>query len=87
MNRYMPLANGDMLDSRTCMYTNTPDENFVLGLDPTDPRVVIASPCSGHGFKFSNVVGLICADLALEGTTSFDIDFLSPARFESVASL
>src|SRR4051794_8067035 len=87
MSRYMPLANGDMLDSRTCMYTNTPDENFVLGLDPTDPRFVIASPCSGHGFKFSNVVGLICADLALEGTTSFDINFLAPSRFASVASL
>jgi glycine/D-amino acid oxidase-like deaminating enzyme len=81
MSHYMPLANGRKLDARVCMYTNTPDENFVLGLDPRDPRVVIASPCSGHGFKFSNVVGRICADLALDGTTEFDIDFLSATRF------
>ena len=76
-------ADGRRLDSRVCMYTNTPDENFVLGLDPRDDRVVIASPCSGHGFKFSNVVGQICADLALDGRTDFDIDFLSPARFRT----
>ncbi|HUE45466.1 MAG TPA: N-methyl-L-tryptophan oxidase, partial [Aestuariivirgaceae bacterium] len=64
-----------------CMYTNTPDYNFILDLHPADDRVVIASPCSGHGFKFSNVIGEICADLALDGTTSFDIDFLSLGRF------
>src|SRR4051812_4104679 len=80
ISRYMPLANGRKLDSRACMYTNTPDENFVLGLDPRDPRVVIASPCSGHGFKFSNIVGVICADLALDESTPFDIDFLKPGR-------
>jgi sarcosine oxidase len=81
VRRYMPRADGRMLDSRVCMYTNTPDQNFVLGLDPRDRRVVIASPCSGHGFKFSNIVGSICADLALDGRTNFEIDFLSPARF------
>ena len=79
--RYMPLANGRRLDWRVCMYTNTPDENFIVGFHPDDPSVVIASPCSGHGFKFSNVIGVICADLALGGTTAFDIEFLSPARF------
>ena len=79
--RYMPLADGRRLDAKVCMYTNTPDDNFVLGLDPRDARVVLASPCSGHGFKFSNIVGLICADLALTGRTDFDIDFLAPARF------
>jgi sarcosine oxidase len=81
IRRYMPLADGRRLDSRVCMYTNTPDFDFVLGLDPLDERVVIASPCSGHGFKFSNVIGAICADLVLKGTTDFDIDFLSPGRF------
>ena len=83
LRRYMPRADGRRLDARVCMYTNTPDQNFVVGLDPRDERVVIASPCSGHGFKFSNVVGQICADLVLSGTTAFDIDFLSPARFAS----
>jgi sarcosine oxidase len=63
------------------MYTNTPDDNFVLGFDPQDDRVLICSPCSGHGFKFSNVIGQICADLVLSGRTGYDVDFLSPNRF------
>ena len=62
------------------MYTNTPDFNFVLDFHPAEPRVVIVSPCSGHGFKFSNIVGQIAADLVLEGTTRFDIGFLSINR-------
>ena len=81
MARYMPLANGPRLDSRVCMYTNTPDFNFILDLHPADERVVIASPCSGHGFKFSNVIGSIAADLALDGRTEFEIGFLSIKRF------
>lgn len=81
LRQYMPEADGRRLDSRVCMYTNTPDQDFILGLDPRDDRVVIASPCSGHGFKFSNVVGQICADLALTGGTDFDIDFLAASRF------
>ena len=84
-SRYMPLANGVRLDSRVCMYTNTPDENFVVGIHPDDPSIVIASPCSGHGFKFSNVIGVLCADLALTGSTAFDIDFLSPGRFSGTS--
>jgi len=83
MARYMPLANGRRLDSRVCMYTNTPDFNFILDVHPDDPRVVIASPCSGHGFKFSNIIGSMVADLALEGRTTFDIDFLSINRFRA----
>ncbi len=81
MSRYMPLANGPRLDSRVCMYTNTPDFNFILDFHPDDPRVLIASPCSGHGFKFSNIIGSIAADLVLDGRTSFEIGFLSIGRF------
>lgn len=65
----------------TCLYTNTPDLNFAVGLHPDDDRVVIVSACSGHGFKFASVMGEVAADLATKGTTSFDISFLSPARF------
>jgi len=83
MRQYMPLADGKRLDAKVCMYTNTPDENFVVGFSPADDRVLIASPCSGHGFKFSNVIGQICADLVLEGTTGFDLDFISPSRFSN----
>jgi sarcosine oxidase len=83
MTHYMPEANGRRLDSRVCMYTNTPDFNFILDFHPRDRRVVIASPCSGHGFKFSNVIGSIAADLALDGRTEFEIGFLSIDRFAS----
>ena len=86
MARYMPLANGPRLDSRVCMYTNTPDFHFILDFHPADQRVVIASPCSGHGFKFSNVIGSIAADLALEGHTEFEIGFLSIGRFARAAA-
>ena len=81
VSRYLPAANGVRRDSRVCMYTNTPDFNFILDTHPADDRVVIASPCSGHGFKFSNVIGGIAADLATQGGTDFDIDFLSLDRF------
>lgn len=81
MARHMPAANGARLDSRVCMYTNTPDFNFVLDFHPNARNVVVASPCSGHGFKFSSVIGSIVADLALAGRTDFEIGFLSVGRF------
>lgn len=84
MADHMPLANGPRLDSRVCMYTNTPDFHFILDFHPDDERVVIASPCSGHGFKFSNVIGSIVADLTLTGQTSFQIGFLAQGRFARV---
>ena len=59
------------------MYTNTRDEDFILDFHPEDRRVVLASPCSGHGFKFSPAVGEIVADLATTGSSRFD---LSPFR-------
>jgi sarcosine oxidase len=85
-DRYLPGDAGRRTDARVCMYTNTPDRNFIIGFHPANPCVVIASPCSGHGFKFSNVIGLIAADLATDGGTDFDIDFLSLERF-AVANL
>ena len=78
---HLPAANGRLLETRVCMYTNTPDDHFIIDFAPSDRRVVVASPCSGHGFKFSNVVGRICADLAADGGTDFEIRFLSLDRF------
>jgi sarcosine oxidase len=79
--RIPALSRGTFLDARTCMYTLTPDMDFVLGLHPQHPQVVIASPCSGHGYKFTSVVGEIVADLALTGTTSQPIGPFLPTRF------
>jgi sarcosine oxidase len=71
--RYFPDAAGPTMALRACLFTNTPDEHFVLDLHPEYPQVCIASPCSGHGFKFSSVVGEIMADLAERGDTRHDI--------------
>jgi len=72
---------GSVIASSTCLYTNTPDLNFVLGEDPEDPRVTIVSACSGHGFKFASVVGEMAASLATGEGVGYDLSFLSPARF------
>ncbi|MHB8613500.1 MAG: N-methyl-L-tryptophan oxidase [Candidatus Dormibacteraceae bacterium] len=65
----------------TCMYTNTPDGHFAIGLHPEDARVVVLSACSGHGFKFAPVIGEIAADLASEGQTRHDISRFAVTRF------
>jgi len=64
-----------------CMYTNTPDGDFVIDLQPEDPRIVVVSACSGHGFKFAPVIGDIAADLASERWTSRDISRFTARRF------
>ncbi len=64
-----------------CMYTVTPDRNFVIDLHPLCPQVTIVGGFSGHGFKFASVVGEIAGDLALEGATPHPIEFLRIGRF------
>jgi sarcosine oxidase len=70
-----------LVEASPCLFTTTPDRNFVLDLHPSAPNVVIASVCSGHGFKFAPVAGEILADLALDGDTRHPIDFLRLTRF------
>jgi sarcosine oxidase len=53
-----------------CFYTNTQDENFIIDTLPDDTRIVVGSICSGHGFKFAPLTGLILAQLALHGKTT-----------------
>ncbi|HEY9517598.1 MAG TPA: N-methyl-L-tryptophan oxidase [Gemmatimonadaceae bacterium] len=80
MEVFMPLvADAECVESAACMYTNTPDEHFVIDRHPGCPSVIIASPCSGHGFKFSSAIGEILADLATTGKSRFD---LSPFRLD-----
>ncbi len=79
--RHVPLLNGRLLDARPCMYTNTPDEHFVIAAHPAHPSVAIAAGFSGHGFKFVPLVGEILADLVLDGATRHPIDLFDPARF------
>lgn len=80
LRRRVPLADGERRDAKVCMYTNTGDGHFVIDRLLEDTNVVIASVCSGHGFKFATVIGEILADLVLDGETRHDIDFLSAER-------
>ena len=75
--RYFPQGAGPTMALRACMFTNTPDEHFIVDHHPDHTQVVLASPCSGHGFKFCSVMGEILADLATQdGTTRHEIGFL-----------
>ena len=81
--RYVPDAVGPAMTLTSCIFTNTPDEHFIIDLLPGDERVVVASPCSGHGFKFCAVVGEILADLAVDGSTPHDISLFRLDRFKN----
>jgi glycine/D-amino acid oxidase-like deaminating enzyme len=63
-----------------CLYTMTPDEHFVVDRHPRHPQVAFAAGLSGHGFKFTSVLGEALADLALDGKTRLPIGFLSCRR-------
>jgi len=67
----------------TCIYTMTPDSRFVIDRHPQRPNVIIASPCSGHGFKYSAAIGEILAQLVTVGGSSLDIAPFALARFSS----
>lgn len=82
VSRYFPLAAGRLLDKKTCIYTNTPDEHFMIGVLPDQPQVSVAAGFSGHGFKFASVIGEIMADLAQRGKTSHDIGLFRLDRFD-----
>ena len=75
--RRLPLAAGARRDTATCRYTMLPGEDFLLDQLPGEPNIVVASPCSGHGYKFASVVGEILADLAENGATGWPIDAFS----------
>ena len=79
--RYFPDGMGPTMALRACLFTNTPDEHFILDHHPDHAQVVLASPCSGHGYKFCSVVGEILADLATgDGITRHEIGFLRMQR-------
>jgi sarcosine oxidase len=84
--RYFPLALGPTLSLKTCMFTNTPDEHFIIDRHPDHPGIVIAAGFSGHGFKFASVIGEIVADLAIDGSTRHDISLFKMDRFDNARS-
>ena len=80
-HQYLPGASGALVETRRCLYTMTPDKHFVIDRHPEHDNVVIGAGFSGHGFKFTNLVGSILADLAIKGETEYDTSLFKISRF------
>ena len=76
-----PILNGPLRASAVCLYTNTPDGDFLIDRSPLDRRVILASPCSGHGFKFAPAIAEALADLALDAQPALDLSPFALTRF------
>ncbi len=87
MRQFLPEAGGALKSTAVCVYTNTPDEHFILDRHPVHPQVVIASPCSGHGFKFSSAIGEIAAALLSDKAVPFDLKLFALKRFGFAAGV
>jgi sarcosine oxidase len=81
VGRYFPDGNGPTVRLKVCLFTNSPDEHFILDVHPEHPEVAIAAGFSGHGYKFCSVIGEIMADLAQRGETRHDIGLFRLDRF------
>jgi sarcosine oxidase len=81
LNDVMPGAGGRLVDSRVCLYTNTADRHFIIDWLAGE-RVLVVSPCSGHGFKFASSIGEIVSQLVLEGRSWLDLSPFSLSRFQ-----
>ncbi len=84
VERYLPAGAGPTMALKACLFSNTPDEHFILDRHPEYAQVAIAAGFSGHGFKFCSVVGEIMADLTERGETSHDIGMFRLQRFTAV---
>src|SRR5215510_4289137 len=78
---HLPGANGRLARAASCLYTVAPDGDFVIDHLPGHPHVLIASPCSGHGFKFAPVIGEVLADLVTKRAQRHEIGRFSLKRF------
>ncbi|HST08143.1 MAG TPA: N-methyl-L-tryptophan oxidase [Gemmatimonadaceae bacterium] len=76
------LAAAPVRERGTCIFTNTPDHDFIVDWHPQHPNVLVSSPCSGHGFKFASAIGELQADLLTDRPPGFDI---APFRLDRFA--
>ena len=79
--RYFPTGCGPTMALKVCLFTNSPDEHFIIDHHPEHQNVVLAAGFSGHGYKFCSVVGEVLADLAQHGRTAHDIALFRLDRF------
>ena len=79
--RFVPSVAGPIVESAVCLYTNTPDHDFAIGVPRAAPGVVVVSACSGHGFKFASAIGEAAAQLALDQSPDVDLSHFRVDRF------
>jgi monomeric sarcosine oxidase len=84
--QYLPAAAGELVSTRRCLYTMTPDKHFIVDTHPHHPQVVIGAGFSGHGFKFTTLMGKMLSELAIDGATAHDTSLFKLSRFPSVAA-
>ena len=75
------LASATIREKGVCLFTNTPDHDFIIDFHPLYPQVLVSSPCSGHGFKFASAIGEVQADLLTRGESRFDFTPFRLARW------
>ncbi len=81
---HIPGLDGPVRSSATCIYTNTPDRDFIVDFHPLHKNVLILSPCSGHGFKFTSSIGEAASELVTRSRARLDLSRFSLARFGTV---
>jgi sarcosine oxidase len=79
---FLPSGDGEPLHAQVCLYTESPDSDFIIDRHPEREDVVIAAGFTGHGFKFANLVGRLLADMAEGERIAWPIDRFSIRRFE-----
>ncbi|MDQ0429216.1 monomeric sarcosine oxidase [Planomicrobium stackebrandtii] len=81
LEHYLPQANGKLKQGKTCLYTLSSDNDFIVDVHPEDSRVLFACGFSGHGFKFGSVMGEVLSQLAITGESKLDISIFALSRF------
>ena len=84
--QYLPGANGSLVSTRRCLYTMSPDKDFIIDRHREHSHVVFGAGFSGHGFKFTTLIGSILADLVLQGETESDISLFKLERFQTTVA-
>jgi len=82
-DKMFPKGNGPTMSLKTCMFTNSSDEHFIIDVHPEFPQISFAAGFSGHGYKFASVIGEILADLVINGQTDLPISLFRLGRFDS----
>jgi sarcosine oxidase len=85
VRRRMPGAAGALREAATCLYTNSPDQHFVIDAHPECEAVLVVSACSGHGFKFASAIGELVAGRLLGEPPRFDLALFRLGRFAGSA--